>query len=761
MPSSKLEPSQDLEYPPVHISHSLEELDLDTLIMRSTSRRLPQETGSALEASTFEILSDSLIETSDDEAHTESIASTDDRTPDDSSDFSDDDVDYRTDTHEPQYRPAALRADTLEQHESPSLHATEDSTLTEVPAYGGDGGDSPNIRLDEQPGDQDGVSRGVKVYRSFPDKAGFMYPVFEQYGCAEVRLVIKGALSHASLQTPDSYRILYIGMPNKCDEDAITSKIRTALKSCPSTSRSTKSQGQFKLDACRCTAIDILSKDDEPARIALRLDDGRRLTFDSGNVSASEDRPDLVIFCHPSAPRSITDTREYASARGVFDREKVPCLELITTRSYGHGALSYDSKSLSMCMEGRNDLNSDFELKEVFPLDHYTFGELEPSQVNRHLALISPHMLSPAAKSPQSVGFGEAWKTYGKRIGITPLSSVKTLALFTMLTTMVMSYLFNPVLVPLLLGPWTSNEAGLVAFTPYSQLSLSHSTPAAMVPSALSAVSISSLSPSPVKSTTPRGDLTVVPPQVKPRKQDKKKEERVHHFEVHTTADHQFTLVPHKDLLNARKKPQLQIQVSRESVAVPIRYNRTISGVYVVDLEQEYPFGLFNVSIASYSKPLIRQTLEVPLGHNKTSLTQFYEQAMSNLIDAQQRVLDISASVASELLANLPDVEAFASTWTHEVRESGQEVGARLRGVKDVIAHRINARISLIKRVQTATWTGVRDTTAPIRESSALWRARLNALRLRCMAEEATGLSSTSLGSKESRACSKLRELSR
>jgi hypothetical protein len=757
MPSSKPEPSQDLQYPPVHISHSLEELDLDTLIMRSTSRRLPQETGSTLEASTFEILSDSLIETSDDEAHTESIASTDDCTPDDSSDFSDDDVDYRADARDSQYRPTALHADALEQHESPSLHATEDSTLTEVPAHEGDGGDSPNIRLDEQPGEEEGVSRGVKVYRSFPDKAGFMYPVFEQYECAEVRLVIKGALSHASLPTPDSYRILYMGMPNKCDEDAITSKISAALKTCPSASRSIKSQAQLKLDACRCTATEIISEEYEPARIVLRLDDGQRLTFGPRNVSALENRPDLVVFCHPSAPRSLTDTREYASAREVFDRENVPYLELITTRAYGHGALSYDSKSLSMCMEGRNDLDDDFELKEVFPLDHYTFSELEPSQVNRHLALISPHMLRPAAKTPRSNRLSEAWRVYGKRTGVVPLSSVKALALFTMLTAMVASYIFSPVLVPLLLGPWTNNEAGLVAFTPYSSLVLSQSTPVAVASMAIPTSSPSS-SPSSAKPAS-RG-LTVLPAQVKPRKQNKTKEEKLHHFEVHTTTDHQFTLVPHKDLLNARKKPQLQIQVLRESAAVPIRCNRTISGVYVVDIEQEYPFGLFNVNIASYSKPLIRQTFEVALGHNKTKLAQFCEKAISNLVDTQQKVLDVSTSTAAELLASLPRIEAFANKWTHEVLESGQEAGDRMRGIKDVIARRANLRINFVKQIQAAAWTGIQETTAPIRTSSALWKFRLNAFRLQCMAEEAAGLSGIGSSGKESRACSKLRELS-
>jgi len=44
---------------------------------------MPEESGSALDDSTFEFLGNSMLEVSGDEAHTESIASTDSGTPDD------------------------------------------------------------------------------------------------------------------------------------------------------------------------------------------------------------------------------------------------------------------------------------------------------------------------------------------------------------------------------------------------------------------------------------------------------------------------------------------------------------------------------------------------------------------------------------------------------------------------------------------------------------------------------------------------------
>lgn len=755
MPFNSFETSQDLKYPPVQINHSLEKLDLDTLIMRSTSRRLPEEAGSALDDSTFELLGDSLIETSDDEAHTESIASTDDCTPEDSSDFSDDDVDYGTDTHELQHSTSSVHAEALEQHDVRSFHTTEDSTLTEVPTYVGDGGDSPKIKLDEQPREDSGVSQGTKVIRSFPDETGILYPVFGQYECSQVRLVIKAALSHESIPTPDSYRILYIGMPDKWVEDVITSKISAALTACPNTSRSIMVQGQLEpygpiMHVYRCTDTRVLSKDNEPARIALSLDNGKKLTFGSGRASSSEHRPDLVVFCHPSAPRSITDAKEYASARQVFDREMVPYLEMTSIRHYGYGAPSYDSKSLSVCMEGRNDPKADFELKEVLPIDHYTFSDLEPSQINRHLALISPHMLTPTNKNPQTVRVGDAWKTYKKRFQTEPVGPAKMLVLFTVLAAMVTSYFFSPVLIPMLLGSRRSIEAGPSDSAPYMDLCTSRPSPAMTSSNAFSVSSPPSI-------TNRARDLTLIPPQAKPRKQAKKKDEKLFYFEVETISDHQFKLTPPKELLNARKKPQLQIQVSRESDAVPIRFNRTISGVYIVDLEQQYPFSSFNVSIASYSKPLIQQTFEVALGHNKSSFAQLFDTAVWNLANTQRNFMNASVLVTNDLLTSLNGVEAAARIWTNEARETGQQVAARLRSAKQILEQQLSARTGAIIQAPGVAWTSFQEATAPIRTSSALWKIRMNALRVRCKVEEAAGLSSSDISVKKSWACSKVR----
>jgi hypothetical protein len=767
MSPSTVEPSQDLKYPPVHINRSLEELDLNALIMRSTSRRLQDEPSGSLDESAFEFLGDSLIETSDDEAHTESIASTDGYTPDDASSFSDDDVDYGTDARELQYSTASLafEASEQQQQDTPSMHSTGDSTLTEVPIHAGDSGHLPKIQLDEQPGQDAGVSQGSKTIRIYPGESGTLYPVFNQYECSEVRLVVKAALSESSISTPDSYKILYIGMPDKWVQDYITAKISAALTACPNTSRSIMVQGQLEpygpiMHVDRCTDIEILSANNEPAHVALTLDNETQLTFGRGPRSTPDAQPDLVVFYHPSAPQSITDAQEYAAARQAFDREQIPYLEMTSSRNYGLGAPSYDSRSLGVCMEGREDAEADYKLKEVLPIDHYTFGDLEPSQVNRHLALISPHMMTAVNKKSRNVQSGGMWKTPTKLFPRTQSGVANMLLMLAVLSAMVLGYVLNPDLMSMLRGRGSFPDSAPVVSVPSPELCSSSSSSSSSFSLSIPLSTPTSIAASTSSvASTPRG-LTLPPPQAKPPKQVKKKSEKRVHFEIQPSEDHQFKLIPNKDMLNARKKPQLQVEVSREAQTVPIRFNRTISGVYVVDLEQRYPFGSFNVSIASYSKPLLQQSFEIALGHNQTMFDQLLESTTWKFANTQSTFVNFTTKAAHGLSASMTDLETTARLLTNEILHSSSYVEAQLRSAKEVMGRRLNTGAGLVKHVPEVAWVTVQEATAPIRRSSQVSKLRRRAIWARCQAEMVAGISSDKQGGKESWACAKMRELS-
>jgi hypothetical protein len=237
-----------------------------------------------------------------------------------------------------------------------------------------------------------------------------------------------------------------------------------------------------------------------------------------------------------------------------------------------------------------------------------------------------------------------------------------------------------------------------------------------------------------------QGGLTLVPPQQKqPDRKLKAKSDQVGGFEIQTTGDHQFVLRPSKAFSSSRKKPQLQIQVSHQSEEVPARYNRTITGEYIVDLEQQYRFDKFNVSIATHSKPLLRQSFEVMLGHNKSTLDQLLDTAKLNMFDTQMALLNVSTTAAQAMQVYMAGLDKYASKQIQETRNRLEMNARRARQIPD------------------ATWMGLRKVTAPVRTSSAMKRARMNALRVRCKMEMATGISAKEDSEKQSWACAKVR----
>jgi hypothetical protein len=727
MPSSRTDSSQELKYPPVRINHSLTKLDLDTLMMRSTTPRTPEEAGSALDDSTYELLTkstDSLFgaETSDDDAHTESIASTDGTATDDVSEFGDhdddteDSEDYgRADTALDYSITSAYNAP-AQPYESRPSYSTGDSTLTEVPEKA-DSAASRWIRLDEQLEEETGVINGSHVIKNYPDKDGVQLSVFEEYRHAKIRLVVKAALSHAPMPTPSSYAILLIGMPEPWEVDVIKSKINAALNV---TSHSVPPPSQL-LKVDYCTRVQISADSEGKSSVAVSLKDGTQLIIGSGRTY----QPDLVVVSHP-AKSSSTDKEEFALVREVIDREKIPCLNLVQATPYREGSPSYNSKDLSLCVEGRRDPDAEFALIEVLPLTSFTFSELDPVQINRHLALVGSHLSATRPRTdtiPLTQRFSDKGRAIWKDICGLRLAQPRILLALIALTGMISGCLLGPSFIPLLL-PRSNLGLQPMVSTPVSTSS-SIAAPLIVTIRHRSVVSIPS--PSPIQSAA-RG-LTVVPPQPKPRAPRKIVVQPVG-YGIQTTTDHQFTLIPSKELADSRKKPQLQIKVSRESDAVQIRFNRTISGVYVVDLEERYPFGRFNVSIASYSKPLLQQSFQIDMGYNVSSIAQ--------------RVLD-SISSYEDLLAGLTDLEVAALTWTKEALQSGAGVVSRLQFAR-----------KNLEKIRGTAWSGVRKATAPVRTSESMLRARTNALQIRCKMEMAAGLSSRGLSGRQSWACSKV-----
>ncbi|KAJ4370173.1 hypothetical protein N0V86_008909 [Didymella sp. IMI 355093] len=727
-------------------------------MMKSTAHRPQEEPGSSLDESTYELLTDSLIEMSDDEAHTASIASTsDEHTQDDGSIFGDDDEDDDFETNDRALDASiqSMRAAAADDDLETQLEAGgEDSMLTMVPDHMNGSGGSRMIQLDEEPTEDPEVSLGTTIVRSFPTQVQELPKVLETYGQPQVQLGVKAALSSRYITMPESYKILYLGLPEQWVQDNITHHIHAALTASPSKTRSVMVRGQMEplgtvIDTYRCKKLEIVDADIARPLMYVHIDDGRRMKIDRWR----KPKFDLVILCHTQKRDYATDAPSYDLLRIALRQHSTPMIELSEIKPYGAGSHTYDMQGLVAAVEGRSNDESEFELLEVLPLDVFSFCELEPAQVNRHLALISPHLLPPViegSRKPRFSAVTDTVRAVAKQLRTGAPAATRILLLSLALTAILSAFVLSPVYMTLLQqkSAEIASEPPMLSVSPTS---ISFTTPSAVFSSSTASVPLPSSSPISV----PKG-LTVIAPQAeqpKPKHDNEKKVDKAKGFDIQTAGEKQFILTPSKELVSSRKKPQLQIQVFRNTTLVPVRYVRTITGEYFVDLEDEYPFGTFNIRIASYSKPLLRQSFEVSLGHNKTWFDQTLCETMKKIMDAKSILLDISSSTAGHLQATLNDIAGGkVDHWVEEGRYLEKAIYSTAKEC-------LEPGIEFVKHVPETTWIGLRKATAPVRLSQTMWKARVNALRIRCKAEHAVGNFWKPPVGQPNRACSELQSL--
>jgi hypothetical protein len=286
--------------------------------------------------------------------------------------------------------------------------------------------------------------------------------------------------------------------------------------------------------------------------------------------------------------------------------------------------------------------------------------------------------------------------------------------------------------------------------------SASVSSPASAATTSLSQ-SAASLAPPPAVKTT-SWDLTVLPTPQQPlkRKKEPKAQDKTAGFEIQMTGEHQFVLSPPKDFNSRKRKPQLQIHVYKDAQTIPIQYVRTIEGAYVVDLEQQYPMGSFNVSIATYTKPLMQQSFAVTMGRKQSRIAQFLDDVKNDIANTRQGIRDLTLSWSERLRAELATIEQNTDAWKDKVGYSKREVTGQVQKAKNEAKRRFAAGAKLLSDVPETTWTSLRKVTAPVRTSRASLRARNNALRIRCGFERTVGLSSLGDTEKKTRACRKI-----
>ncbi|KAF2199553.1 hypothetical protein GQ43DRAFT_112356 [Delitschia confertaspora ATCC 74209] len=806
-------PPQKLTFPTPRVHSSLHSVDLETLIMRSSTSRYNEATENSLEDSSYEVVGESSYETSDDEGQTESLASTDAHTPDDVSSLADTDEFEDDGLDDGSQLLAASTQSTSSSYHSHSMitNGGEESMMTSKAET--HLGESSHLEIEETPSNEHDELDGYGVIRQF--EAPEVPEILRPYNSPEIRLSIRMALCRDFL-TVSRFRILYIGEVPAWTKEDINSHIAAALTasseggslasstssrssrfsvvrvpSFPQGSTTNKVQlvdsSGIELIVDHCPGAHRIFSDDEGLVTTIMLDDGPNLIFGQKKAPVAvggpdHQLPDLVVFCHNTvqAYDPLSQLERYNLGRETFKRHSIPILDIAMVRPFHKcpKAFTFSSATLRSCVEGRSDGNSDFMVIETLPVDIYSFLEITPSQLNRHLSFITK-CRDGSLFGVKNTEHNEKFHQQGHLSGSKPKNesraskAVSTLKKTSFWATIIdlAAFLVIAAVVTACFSP-----GGLASLYPFSppiakvevtttstfSSQLSSATPYVKQPS------ISSLyqspTPNPRAKSSPR-DISVVSPEKQlgqpSNDPPSSASSELDGFKLQAMTQHNFTIAVPSCVHQMRKPPQLDIRVIRDSEAIPIRVSKLAGGNITITLEREYPFGIFEVEVRTKSKPLLTDKFTVALGlrsYNLFSLRETMGRLSQNvrcdIAAAQVNLKNISSQISKTVHTSLTRVEEGAMTvfdqtkhWKHHVRKSTQSIAEHLHDATHEAVRQLSIGTRITKEVSTnivrQRWetctTKVSGAihavpniwqTPSLRKSGALLHARGNALRI-------------------------------
>jgi hypothetical protein len=793
--------------------------------MRSHSRRDPEGAASLLEDSAYEVLGESSYETSDDEGRTESLASEGDgHTPDDVSsvadteEFEDGDLD---DSSQHLTVPFAEPAGSSLGPPSNTDHANDSLMTSRADTHLAE---SSHIEIEEIPSATLGELKGYGIVRQFDSHE--IPEILRLYNSPEIRISVEMFLSQRFLSISRPFRLLYAGEAPSWAKEDINSHIAAALTASSepqslASSRSSRfsvvrvpsfpegtpanrvqlvdSSGiELVVDQCK-SACRVSKERGKSQVIEVTLHDGTLLTFGPKKSfhikggSGTAALPDLVVFCHdtfqPILNPATMQQGQLDLVREAFKAHSIPSLDIAMVRPFHNcpKSFTFTPATLRSCVEGRSDSDSDFTVLETLPIDIYTFLEITPSQLNRHLALITgSHDGSLRAENLSDKRESRALEkktTEPHRWSIQELfsASFKNIPglnwrLFDSISTMdVKKRTFLATLVTLAMM-LTAYMAAYGCYSPPGVGGIRKNSDAVTMycEDSLGSVSTATISsqptfppPSTTQAKTFSRDLSMVNPETslgKPLDHKSLTKNEAEPFKVVLAEDHQFVLSVPSHFARLRKPPQIHIVVRQDSKTIPIRVHRSADSV-IVHLREEYPFGLFDVEVQTKSKPLLSQTFTVALGlrWHKLSIRESVERLSQNVKHdihvAQLSLRNISSQLSKTFQTGLTKFEggtaaAYGQTkqWKQQVQKSTKSVGAHLQDVKHEAGKRLSSgsqmtkdvsekirrnletcaamTSDIIRAVPAIVMPDIWQQTAPLRTSPKLLDARRKALRI-------------------------------
>jgi len=725
--------THSLTFPTLQVNASLADLASQTKNMPSLSN----EPASSLDDSTYDLLGDSAVLTSDDEdARTESLAST----TDDGDAYSIAETEESDDVRvEPVERSVERLKDRDEQAHQAQSNEPLNQTLNEVLESSSGVDSGLTLRPEYQALAAPISFHPVRMEATATESIGAHH--VGNYGLTDmpeslriykeenIRLSLQMSMSTQYLSLKKPFKVLYVGEAPEWVRDEISNKIATALaatvneqyQSSQGPTRHTVipissfgSQRSPEVQLIRSSGIELDIDEVEEATfrvpyswwassVVLTLSNGTELFVKDGKAwtSKRDKYPlhDIAVFLHPHAepeePEEAWKSRRdfFAAARSAMISCHVPMLDISQTRLFGNCPPMFKSTAKELCLqvstydEGASKLQS----LETLPVDLPTFLDIDALQLNKHLASVVRD--TPAEKTDAMASTSKDKKalrqrypllqsTYGDFKGLYDQARtrgpVRTRVIYSVLTLL---FVLMAALSPTLSVP-TQLRSSSVDILPapfrsnYSTGMFATSSAVLMKPSSTA-----------WKASTPSISSIAKPVTEKSLGQPLEKApafNESYDFKAHVIGDHHFVLTPPKQFLQLRKPPKVFVEVVRKSQQLNITISKLGEGAYAIGLEPEQAYGTLNVSVYTKGKPTLQQRITLNFGSPWLKLSTWTASAEKVANAARKDFTLVQQSMRDDVVRRVTGIQHVAKQITGTASTACRSVGS----VTDVSIYR-------------------------------------------------------------------------
>ncbi|KAF2838297.1 hypothetical protein M501DRAFT_993141 [Patellaria atrata CBS 101060] len=702
--------SQTLSYPTVEVNDTIASIASDSINMRSSS---PE--ASNLEESSYEVLGDSAFLTDDDGATTESLASIDGHTPEDTLSIADTDFsDSRAaeDTEEESEDEDQL---SFLPHDSLTNQTPTDSAMTMRAAVLQS---TSSIKFDEP----NKVRRAQEVVVRHTIRTVDRLSTSSPEAPTRLNLVVKQTLSDKMLVLDKPFRILFVGgqFTHWARQD-ILAKIASALATGASQSKAPEPQrdrsSRFSVFPIPFSAKGATSPEVElidSSGIELIVDDctgivpgdpvgldatrfdliingqarsiypvGRNVKEKKTEVLDKGQVPDLAVFGYippELLPEDLTDRHDeswYPTVRKILKDIQVPTLDVTLSDSmddiFHIQNYSHDPRALHMSVETGAGYEPHEKLEE-FPVSLPVLLGIDAGQLNRHLACLTgltDEKMKHISSWDSKERIKSAEKYMNKKLtaalnSISPqywriLAVFLLFALSLMVRSAVLSRTASVAIVE------SQKVHTVVTSSTVLSSSISPTTQTVPPPLPFSSLTVTKSGNAETKSLSKSFEKSLGHPN---SKHFEPPQNNSNEFEVLLVGDQYVILTPPKRFAKLKKAPTIHARALRDGAEIPSSI-KLVESVYLVELPPEESYGTVTLNIWTASKPLLNQTFEIDLG--------FSWLKMSSWNHAAFRLVETLSDASNQISAKLQGLADHAGGDTRHVYKYAAKLSKKMQ----------------------------------------------------------------------------------